>query len=604
MQMDKQGRLAWEIIWILLFLLGLLVIAARAGGQDAVPATDERPLPMAEAEQIWQSLAGSIEPEAVANRLREQPALIAALQKVIEQADRPTPEQIERLVRQLDSDRFVEREQAFNELVDLGAGIESQLRVFRQQDRSVEVNYRLEEIFRAFAARAVSPQVARRITQTLAVLEQTETEETIPVFLALAKLNIPDNMRSAVLSAGSRMWLSLLNRRLALADQALAKFDPAAADKQLDVAEMLLNMPEQDQGAFHRHRVTERQNYSRQLAGFLKQAAEVAQQLQTNNLPADADQRRNLGLMLITELGRTELALPLIDGINDAVLDRWRANRLPDPSNPTPEQLSRLAETYRQLAERAPTPAGKARMLARARDHYLDIVQPDRGDGEGRVIAGPDDLEPAQADALDRADQLDALLADLEPHLSMIGQRSVRQRISNAIIESSLIPITDRALGNHPGFHNPRLISKWYVVGPFDNPRERYRQDSHPPEQAINLRARFIGQANRELAWELVEAERPPIIPQPAATFATWYYYTEIRSDAERTVRLVIGVDDNTRIWLNDEQIFDDGTAGKGWSINQATVDVTLRRGINTLLFRMDNQGGATGFSVVMLDQN
>ena len=78
------------------------------------------------------------------------------------------------------------------------------------------------------------------------------------------------------------------------------------------------------------------------------------------------------------------------------------------------------------------------------------------------------------------------------------------------------------------------------------------------------------------------------------------YAYTEFASDAEQAAVLAIGSNDGCRVWLNGEQVYDHASA-RGLVMDADLVPVLLKKGANRILFKVEDQGNAWGFSCRLL---
>ncbi|MCY1723192.1 DUF4838 domain-containing protein [Prolixibacteraceae bacterium Z1-6] len=73
------------------------------------------------------------------------------------------------------------------------------------------------------------------------------------------------------------------------------------------------------------------------------------------------------------------------------------------------------------------------------------------------------------------------------------------------------------------------------------------------------------------------------------------YGYTEIDSPEEQMMILGLGSNDGCRVWLNGEQILDVATE-RGLSADDDLIPVSLKKGKNKLLIKVEERGGSWGF--------
>ncbi|MCC5831152.1 MAG: hypothetical protein JJU36_17060 [Phycisphaeraceae bacterium] len=155
------------------------------------------------------------------------------------------------------------------------------------------------------------------------------------------------------------------------------------------------------------------------------------------------------------------------------------------------------------------------------------------------------------------------------------------------------------------------IVDAWYVVGPFEHPG-RSRQDldrPYAPESIIDLDQEFIGKDGQTVRWRFTQLgrhnQRPQMMVTPPGrieSWAVWYAYTEIYSPTDQTVLMAFGSDDYGICWVNDQVVWKSNVAVRAWTPfgPDAFASVNLHRGINRVLFKLENAGGLTGFSMLI----
>ena len=137
------------------------------------------------------------------------------------------------------------------------------------------------------------------------------------------------------------------------------------------------------------------------------------------------------------------------------------------------------------------------------------------------------------------------------------------------------------------------FVSKWWVVGPFDNERSRgYAQKMGPEgEKAleVDLAADYPGK-ERRVRWRAVPAVHPygwidleaMMRPndQALAYAATW-----IKADAAREVCLRFGSEESLKVWVNGTQVLDREVVRRG-GFDQDSVGVALSAGWNRVVVK------------------
>lgn len=172
------------------------------------------------------------------------------------------------------------------------------------------------------------------------------------------------------------------------------------------------------------------------------------------------------------------------------------------------------------------------------------------------------------------------------------------------------------ALGAGGPYANRVFVDRWYVIGPFHAPDAEAIHRLYPPEQWVDLDGVYLGKGRRVLRWQYLSSASYPLIPPDAAENAIYYGYAEVRSDRARTVWLGLGADDDAKLWLNDRLVWVSGNQRKAWytqggvqslkddirhrNLIEQRVRVTLRPGINRLLFKLWNHPLDVFFSLVV----
>lgn len=150
-------------------------------------------------------------------------------------------------------------------------------------------------------------------------------------------------------------------------------------------------------------------------------------------------------------------------------------------------------------------------------------------------------------------------------------------------------------------------LDTWWTVGPFAYEGGARSADSlrhaYPPELGVDLDAVYIGKGGRPLRWTWRGFDQVRMEPTKDAysVYAIWYWYTELTSDRECTMWINIASDDYSTLWWNGEPVYSSGIEPRPWVPLDARqfVEVRVRKGVNSVLLKLDNGKGTTGFSVV-----
>ena len=162
------------------------------------------------------------------------------------------------------------------------------------------------------------------------------------------------------------------------------------------------------------------------------------------------------------------------------------------------------------------------------------------------------------------------------------------------------------------------FVDSWYVLGPFDNAGRANIEKQFPPETVVDLNAKYVGKRGQPVRWEFhqspqarVQAPFDNFYPSAGGGAAAglkfreleyiiYYACTELRAVAECDVWLGVGSDDFSKVWLNDQLIWASGKQQKDWRVDEGFRKVHLQKGVNRVLYRVENGHGGTDFSLVV----
>lgn len=133
------------------------------------------------------------------------------------------------------------------------------------------------------------------------------------------------------------------------------------------------------------------------------------------------------------------------------------------------------------------------------------------------------------------------------------------------------------------------FLDSWYVIGPFPNPERKNINKLFPPETVIDLDASYEGMTGQMVRWQFMQTGTPALAPPRTEEYAIYYFYTELRSDEPRDIWLLIGSDDQSKLWINNQQVWKSADILKGWKIDEGYRKVRLVKGVNKILVRLEN---------------
>jgi len=164
---------------------------------------------------------------------------------------------------------------------------------------------------------------------------------------------------------------------------------------------------------------------------------------------------------------------------------------------------------------------------------------------------------------------------------------------------------------------NPQwlYVDTWHLIGPWPNAGRKNLNTKFPPETVVNLDAVYQGARKNEVPipvrWQFFQMpskvtgkERTPavpmILPPGMGDYEIYYGYTELWFDEEADLWVAIGSDDQSKVWINDLLIWKSGDAHKSWVANEGLRKVHFRKGINRVLYRLENGQNSGGFSFIV----
>lgn len=146
------------------------------------------------------------------------------------------------------------------------------------------------------------------------------------------------------------------------------------------------------------------------------------------------------------------------------------------------------------------------------------------------------------------------------------------------------------------------FVDTWYTIGPFPNPSRININTKFPPETVVNLSATYPGKGGRMVGWEFLQGVdrpgRPMMSPHHAEDYAIYYGYTELWFEEDADLWIAIGSDDKANVWVNDLPVWISGDQLKSWRIDEGFRKVFFKKGLNRILYRVENGWHTMGFSL------
>ncbi len=163
-----------------------------------------------------------------------------------------------------------------------------------------------------------------------------------------------------------------------------------------------------------------------------------------------------------------------------------------------------------------------------------------------------------------------------------------------------------------------KWINDWYLAGPFPL-NESSDETRHLPDFETDFliknggekspvvkngqEIKFKGGSARWLKYESRDSliNLDEIISKKS--FVTAYAYAEIYSDFDGMALLALGSNDGGRLWFNGEQVWDCPEA-RGFVADDDFIPVAVKKGLNTILLKIEERGNRWEFGVRILPFN
>jgi hypothetical protein len=142
------------------------------------------------------------------------------------------------------------------------------------------------------------------------------------------------------------------------------------------------------------------------------------------------------------------------------------------------------------------------------------------------------------------------------------------------------------------------FLDSWYFLGPFDNPNRSNLHKAFGPEAGVDLDATYTGKNGKRLQWTFRQSNSARIKPPNAQEYAIWYAYCEVYAAQEEKVWVAIGSDDQSSLYVNGKLLWESQAVLKGWQPGEGLQQVTLHKGKNAFLFRLENGWRGVDMSV------
>ncbi len=140
------------------------------------------------------------------------------------------------------------------------------------------------------------------------------------------------------------------------------------------------------------------------------------------------------------------------------------------------------------------------------------------------------------------------------------------------------------------------FIRNWLVCGPFDNSKKNGLATDYIHEEYMKP---SLGKVSNGKRWKELKSSKDDINFRKSFkpnNYVVAYAHTYIYSPKEQRARLWIGNDDGAKVWLNGRLIRESPTRGV------ELIPITLEKGWNRLLIKVDQSGSGWGFHARICD--
>ena len=143
-------------------------------------------------------------------------------------------------------------------------------------------------------------------------------------------------------------------------------------------------------------------------------------------------------------------------------------------------------------------------------------------------------------------------------------------------------------------------VDSWYTIGPFPNPGRKNIDTHFPPQSVIDLDAVYEGKNKRKVKWQFVKTPDARVFPADDEAYGIYYAYTELWFEEAMDLVIAVGSDDNSRLWIEGKQVWLSGRQLKSWRADEGYRTVHFKKGINRILYRVENGWRETLFSMLI----
>jgi hypothetical protein len=530
--------------------------------------------------RLWDQLAGQEEQglEAVETLIEMGDKALPDLRRRIRAEHEIDADRVADWIAQLDARNFTLREQATNRLKRLGPAVMPLLRAALKNPASLEVRARLNLIIEHFDDQKPDPGYMQRVQRLARILRKIGSAEALAVAVELAEKTAYDHLRRDVTAeAVGPLSVELYSRHLARAreDWTARRLDEAKAhlDAAAELAERFPGLSGEP--------VQRRLAYVAHLGKLAARAASLE----------GPDARRRRALLALAEWQDPAAARKILSPIQAPETPLGVVLAAPD--QPDADQAARLAEAYQTLAgDETLSSYARCWLWARAGHHWRTLAErlDEKSDRRKQVETH---LDAVQRKLLAMGDVADTI--GLENPWGSFSFRVLQANLRSAEGQGNLpdggtgwlYPAKWRVLGPfakewQPGRDSPPMPDVQFTAGPIDF-TQTYKIDE-------KTRRSWQDKTLGPTGWQVEKPERN----------CSWYYYTEFLAETAGAREMALGFDDTATMWINGKKVYQSDDSPRAWDAEEHVARFAVRRGLNRVLIRLNNAGGATGLSLLL----
>ncbi len=358
-------------------------------------------------------------------------------------------------------------------------------------------------------------------------------------------------------------------------------------------------------------------NVTRQLVKALKSAEGqrrlgLVRVLGKRNDPAVTGALKEV--LLALETGDTELRDAAVDALGTFPGEKTTTAVMDAAAQSEPAVKARLIEALGKRADRIALPFCIANVRSRSDEVRAAAVgavgrMPEIGSAAIMTTAMDDpnvNVSDAAARAADPVAKL-LLAAGQKEEVTALCLKAARTTTDGALIRS----LTGRlqTLGASDVLtemaKRAGCMVAWSIVGPLPTHDRLMTSDLVDPSKPVDV-SKPIQVDGQSFSWQPLRVDDASGKIDLARILDTTdnlgtYLYAEVLSDREQNAQLKIGSNDECFIHLNGEKVFE-FTRGRIWEPDQNEAFVTVKKGVNRILMKVLNSGGAWACSLRITD--